>query len=54
MEYALGRMGQLVFKPTGESGGKGVFIGPATDPVELAGLPTSSAARPRSGSRRSS
>ncbi len=38
MEHALGRMDELVFKPTGESGGKGVFIGPATDPVELAGL----------------
>ena len=25
-------------QPTGESGGKGVFIGPATDPIELAGL----------------
>ncbi len=38
MEDALGRMHELVFKPTGESGGKGVFIGPATEPVELAGL----------------
>jgi len=38
MEEALQRMDELVFKPTGESGGKGVFIGPATDPVELAGL----------------
>jgi uncharacterized circularly permuted ATP-grasp superfamily protein len=37
-EDALGRMDELVFKPTGESGGKGVFIGPATDPLELAGL----------------
>ena len=37
-EDALGRMDELVFKPTGESGGKGVFIGPATEPVELAGL----------------
>ncbi|MGH2841284.1 MAG: circularly permuted type 2 ATP-grasp protein [Solirubrobacteraceae bacterium] len=37
-EEALARMDELVFKPTGESGGKGVFIGPATDPVELAGL----------------
>jgi uncharacterized circularly permuted ATP-grasp superfamily protein len=37
-EHALGRMDELVFKPTGESGGKGVFIGPSTDPAELAGL----------------
>jgi uncharacterized circularly permuted ATP-grasp superfamily protein len=28
MEHALSRMHELVFKPTGESGGKGVFIGP--------------------------
>ena len=27
-----------MFKPTGESGGKGVFIGPATDAVTLDGL----------------
>jgi uncharacterized circularly permuted ATP-grasp superfamily protein len=38
MEQALARMDELVFKPTGESGGKGVFIGPTTDPIELAGL----------------
>ncbi len=38
MQHALGRMNELVFKPTGESGGKGVFIGPATDQVTLAGL----------------
>jgi uncharacterized circularly permuted ATP-grasp superfamily protein len=38
MEHALSRMDELVFKPTGESGGKGVFIGPSTDPIELAGL----------------
>ena len=31
-------MHELVFKPTGESGGKGVFIGPSTDSVTLAGL----------------
>jgi uncharacterized circularly permuted ATP-grasp superfamily protein len=32
LEYALGRLDTLVVKPTGESGGKGVFIGPrATD-----------------------
>jgi uncharacterized circularly permuted ATP-grasp superfamily protein len=37
-EDALARMDELVFKPTGESGGKGVFIGPSTDPAELAGL----------------
>ena len=38
LEHALGRMDELVFKPTDGSGGKGVFIGPATDPIELAGL----------------
>jgi len=38
MQAALKRMDELVFKPTGESGGKGVFIGPATDPTTLAGL----------------
>jgi uncharacterized circularly permuted ATP-grasp superfamily protein len=37
-EQALERMDQLVFKPTGESGGKGVFIGPSTPADELAGL----------------
>ena len=32
LEYALDRLDTLVVKPTGESGGKGVFIGPrATD-----------------------
>jgi len=38
LDHALARMSELVFKPTGESGGKGVFIGPQTDPIELAGL----------------
>ena len=38
MAHCLGRMDELVFKPTGESGGKGVFIGPSTDSVTLAGL----------------
>ncbi|WP_205696939.1 circularly permuted type 2 ATP-grasp protein [Conexibacter sp. SYSU D00693] len=37
-EHALSRMDELVFKPTGESGGKGVFIGPQTEPDVLAGL----------------
>ncbi len=37
-EHALGRMEELVFKPTGESGGKGVCIGPSTPADELAGL----------------
>lgn len=36
--HALERMDQLVFKPTGESGGKGVFIGPSTPADELEGL----------------
>jgi uncharacterized circularly permuted ATP-grasp superfamily protein len=37
-EAALARRGELVFKPTGESGGKGVFIGPSTSSEELDGL----------------
>jgi uncharacterized circularly permuted ATP-grasp superfamily protein len=38
LEYALERMDTLVFKPTSESGGSGVFIGPSTPEEELAGL----------------
>ena len=38
LEHVLGRLDELVVKPTGESGGKGVFIGPATPADELAGL----------------
>jgi uncharacterized circularly permuted ATP-grasp superfamily protein len=34
----LPRLAELVVKPTSESGGKGVFIGPATPPEELAAL----------------
>jgi uncharacterized circularly permuted ATP-grasp superfamily protein len=37
-EEVLGRLHELVVKPTGESGGKGVFIGPHTPPDELEGL----------------
>jgi uncharacterized circularly permuted ATP-grasp superfamily protein len=37
-EHALGAMEKLVFKPTGESGGKGVFLGPATEPDVLSAL----------------
>jgi uncharacterized circularly permuted ATP-grasp superfamily protein len=37
-EMALARRAELVFKPTGESGGKGVFIGPATERDVLDGL----------------
>jgi uncharacterized circularly permuted ATP-grasp superfamily protein len=37
-EAALARRTELVFKPTGESGGKGVFIGPATPREALDGL----------------
>jgi uncharacterized circularly permuted ATP-grasp superfamily protein len=37
-EDALARMDELVFKPTGESGGKGVFIGRSTPAEALAGL----------------
>jgi uncharacterized circularly permuted ATP-grasp superfamily protein len=38
LHHVLGRLDELVVKPTGESGGKGVFIGPATPADELAGL----------------
>ncbi|HZO36645.1 MAG TPA: circularly permuted type 2 ATP-grasp protein [Solirubrobacteraceae bacterium] len=34
-EDCLARRQELVFKPTGESGGKGVFIGPLTPAAEL-------------------
>jgi uncharacterized circularly permuted ATP-grasp superfamily protein len=37
-ETALARRHELVFKPTGESGGKGVFIGPTTSKEALDGL----------------
>jgi uncharacterized circularly permuted ATP-grasp superfamily protein len=37
-EAALARRTELVFKPTGESGGKGVFIGPTTPSDALDGL----------------
>src|SRR3954469_18531298 len=45
-EHALSRMAELVFKPTDGSGGKGVFIGPATPADELAGLADVIRARP--------
>ena len=38
LEHALGRLHELVVKPTSESGGKGVFIGPSTPPDELEAL----------------
>jgi uncharacterized circularly permuted ATP-grasp superfamily protein len=37
-ERALARRHELVFKPTSESGGKGVFIGPSTSKEALDGL----------------
>ena len=36
LEHVLGRLDELVVKPTGESGGKGVMIGPHADEAELA------------------
>ncbi|CAN5474022.1 circularly permuted type 2 ATP-grasp protein [soil metagenome] len=36
LEFALGRMDSLVFKPTGESGGKGVFVGPQANERQIA------------------
>jgi uncharacterized circularly permuted ATP-grasp superfamily protein len=38
LEAALARIDQLVFKPTGESGGSGVVIGPAAEERRLAEL----------------
>jgi uncharacterized circularly permuted ATP-grasp superfamily protein len=38
LEYAIGRLDELVVKPTGESGGAGVFIGPSTPADELEAL----------------
>jgi len=38
LEVALAGMGELLFKPTGESGGKGVVIGPASGAQALAEL----------------
>jgi uncharacterized circularly permuted ATP-grasp superfamily protein len=34
-EHVLGRLGELVVKPTGESGGKGVMIGPHASELEI-------------------
>jgi uncharacterized circularly permuted ATP-grasp superfamily protein len=38
LEHVLGRVHELVLKPTGESGGRGVTIGPHADERELAAL----------------
>ena len=38
LEHVLGRMHELVLKPTGESGGRGVMIGPHAEERELAAL----------------
>ncbi len=38
LEHVLPRLDQLVIKPTSESGGKGVFIGPSTPADELEAL----------------
>ena len=35
-KYALDRLGEMVVKPTSESGGKGVFIGPTATDEEIA------------------
>jgi uncharacterized circularly permuted ATP-grasp superfamily protein len=45
-EHVLGRLHELVVKPTGESGGKGVFIGPSTPEDELSALADVIRARP--------
>jgi uncharacterized circularly permuted ATP-grasp superfamily protein len=36
LEHVLGRLDQLVVKPTGESGGRGVMIGPHAQEAEIA------------------
>ena len=36
LDYALGRIDDLVFKPTNESGGKGVFVGPSASDEQVA------------------
>jgi uncharacterized circularly permuted ATP-grasp superfamily protein len=46
LEHVLGRLDELVVKPTGESGGKGVFIGPTTPADELEALADVIRARP--------
>ena len=46
LEAALARIGELVFKPTGESGGSGVVIGPATDARRLEELARTVRAEP--------
>ena len=46
LEAALARIGELVFKPTGESGGSGVVIGPATDSRRLEELARTVRAEP--------
>ena len=45
--HVLGRLGELVVKPTGESGGKGVFIGPSA--TERGDRPPGRADRGRPG-----
>jgi uncharacterized circularly permuted ATP-grasp superfamily protein len=35
LEHVLGRLGELVVKPTGESGGRGVMIGPHASEQEI-------------------
>jgi uncharacterized circularly permuted ATP-grasp superfamily protein len=40
LELALSRIDELVFKPTGESGGRGVVIGPHASAERLAALAT--------------
>jgi uncharacterized circularly permuted ATP-grasp superfamily protein len=46
LEVALARIDELVFKPTGESGGHGVVIGPHTDEHRLAALASTVRADP--------
>jgi len=46
LEHALERIDELVFKPTGESGGRGVVIGPQTEEHRLRALASTVRANP--------
>jgi uncharacterized circularly permuted ATP-grasp superfamily protein len=46
LDYALAHIGELVFKPTGESGGRGVVIGPHAEEARLAALASTIRASP--------
>ena len=47
LEHVLGRLDELVVKPTGESGGRGVMIGPHADEREIARMRRAARGAPR-------